>query len=169
MDLQTTRLRQLPGHYFDTPQGSRRFITDSNRDTGAKLALSMADGVCPAQSRAARINSFSIPTPLRPASRNSAVSPPSRLVWFPVRESPNSPPQPAGCARCREPHSTIRAAAQRRSLPQATMLRYSDGTIWQTAGRKLPGLTYLPRRPLLRFSRFLRFDISRHKVRINRA
>src|SRR5271167_991482 len=124
-------------------QGSKPLGIDSNLDEGAKPALSAAEGACPTHSRGAARSWFSIPTPLRPAWRSSIVSPPECAGCFPARESPDSRPQPAGCARRREAHSMIRAAAQASFLSPTTKPCYSDGTISQTVERKRPGLTYL--------------------------
>ena len=123
---------------FETRRALIPVIIDNSLSAGLKLAANAAHGSCCAHSRAVITNWFSIPTLLLPVWQNSGASHLPCEHWFPVRGSLNVQPPSDDGVRRREPSSTLHFPV----LLPATRPRDNDGTIWQTAERKLPGLTY---------------------------
>src|SRR5271165_3944833 len=119
--------------------GERRLSPESRLKPDPNLSLTTTKWDCPIQTRATSNNWVSIPTPLPQALQNSAENRSACVRWYPTRESPTERPQLGGCARRVAANSTTSSPAPLR----AKGLRGNDGTIFRTAERTLPGLTYL--------------------------
>src|ERR1017187_1203439 len=143
------------GNQFETRRALIPVIIDNSLDAGLKLAVNAAHGSCCVHSRAVIRSWLSIPTLPLPVWQNSDVSHLPCERWFPVRGWLSVRPQPVDGVRRGELSSTLHFPVP---LP-ATGHRDSDGTIAQTAERKLPGSTYF----FGRLSALSRLDLAARK------
>src|SRR5271157_1479736 len=136
----TSELRRqtIARNQFEARQALIPLTIDNSLNAGLKLAVNAAHGSCCAHSRAVITNWLSIPTLPLLAWRNSGASHLPCEHWLPARGLLSVRPQPCDGVRGREPRSMIHFSV----LLPATRPPDSDGTISQTAERKLPGLTY---------------------------
>src|SRR5271157_4902673 len=136
--LKAQMLRRRRNHIV-LCHGVKRLSPESRLKPDPNLSLTTTKRDGPSQTRATSNNCVSIPTRLPQALQSSAENRSARVRWYPTRESPTERPQPGGCARRVAPNSTTSSPAPLR----AKGLRGNDGTIFRTAERTLPGLTYL--------------------------
>src|ERR1035438_4177234 len=137
---------------FGLRQSVKRLSPESAINVDSNRCLTTTELDCPIQTRAVSNNCVSIPTPLRRAPQSSAENRSACVRWYPTRESPTERLQLGGCARRVTPNSTTNSPAPLR----AKELRGNDGTIFRTAERTLPGLTYL----LLRLPALSRLEVA---------